>query len=109
MINIFIIILLGLYIYYLLTVKTEEFNANTQDTQTYATSSFDKTDLVKVDMLPCSKQCCNYHQWSLPDELIKDSNVYIGTNITCGNSTQDGCVCMNQKDINVLSSRGGNA
>jgi hypothetical protein len=78
------------------------------------------TDLLsnnirKLDQNICSKQCCKHTQWPIPfntndpnidKNLFKD---YIGTNLSCNNGpTGGGCLCVNKKDYEYLSSHGQN-
>lgn len=60
----------------------------------------------------CSKACCS-QQWFLPFNPGFDKqkySKYIPTDYTCNNGYQDvGCLCMDKKQVDFISSRGNNA
>lgn len=62
---------------------------------------------MKLDTRMCSKECCNHTQWPVPhDTRSKEmKGKYTGSNLTC----ESGCLCVEQKDLDMLSQRGSNA
>jgi ribosomal protein L31E len=65
-------------------------------------------DLLKVDQLKCSSDCCKFNQWPLPYDLNTPESNYIGTNFFCNNGNSSGCVCLTSTDMDVLSNHAGN-
>lgn len=64
----------------------------------------------------CSPSCCINSGWPYPPELIvndidkKELKQYVPNNFACslGSSIQGGCLCVKQKDLDYLTTRGGN-
>jgi hypothetical protein len=72
---------------------------------------------LKIDTQKCSRSCCINSGWPLPDDLKendipeKELKNYISTNLSCNNSSRgggSGCVCVQKKDYELLSTRGNN-
>lgn len=65
----------------------------------------DSETILKVDTLKCGPECCKFNQWPLPQELQNKTldDTFIGSNFSCGNSNKSGCVCIQQKDYNILN------
>lgn len=69
---------------------------------------------TKIDLAPCSQDCCNWQQWPTPfstsvgDIPEGELSKYVSTNMTCTNGARSGCPCLTQKDFDDLSNRGGN-
>ena len=91
---------------------TEQFIADVNDPY-----NGDKS-LTKLDNLKCSHQCCKHTQWPVPfDPVSEDSKILtdaqvdkvIGNNFSCNVGDGSGCLCVEQKDFDVLSNRSGNA
>jgi hypothetical protein len=70
----------------------------------------DENDKFKIDLNECSRDCCKYTQWKLPPEIAlsndKQYSNFIPTNLSCNWGKNSGCVCLDQKQFNYLSSRG---
>jgi hypothetical protein len=70
---------------------------------------------AKLDQYMCSKQCCKFAQWPVPNELnehtIPDKELvnYIGSNFSCTGGDKSGCLCITKDESNYLSQRGGNS
>ena len=64
----------------------------------------------------CSPSCCINSGWPYPPELLindiskEELKKYVPNNFACslGSDIQGGCLCVTQKDLNYLTSRGGN-
>ena len=72
-------------------------------------SSLCNDNILKLDTNTCSKSCCKFTQWKLPDELeqnINKNNYIVPTNFSCNFGNGSGCVCMTKKNFNYLSNRG---
>ena len=64
----------------------------------------EKSKINKIDLKKRSKDCCLWEQWPAPHMPKIKSDKYIGTNF----GTTGGCLCIDKKDYNYLSSRGKN-
>jgi hypothetical protein len=68
--------------------------------------------LYRIDLKPCSKQCCKFIQWPVPfntkNPILSDDtlNNYIGSNLSCNLGDGGGCVCITKDDYNYLSNHG---
>lgn len=66
----------------------------------------------RIDLKPCSKQCCKFVQWPVPfntkNPIVSDDtlNNYIGSNLSCNLGDGGGCVCITKDDYNYLSNHG---
>ena len=66
----------------------------------------------RIDLKPCSKQCCKFVQWPVPfntkNPIISDDtlNNFIGSNLSCNLGDGAGCVCITKDDYNYLSNHG---
>jgi hypothetical protein len=64
----------------------------------------------------CSPSCCINSGWPYPPELLEkdiskeELKQYVPNNFACalGSSVQGGCLCVKQKDLDYLTTRGGN-
>lgn len=64
----------------------------------------------------CSPSCCINSGWPYPPELLENDiskeelKQYVPNNFACalGSTVQGGCLCVKQKDLDYLTSRGGN-
>ena len=66
------------------------------------------TGIKKIDTNKCSRNCCKFTQWKLPNELIDLStniNNYIPTNMSCNFGNGSGCLCVTNDDYNYLANR----
>jgi hypothetical protein len=69
----------------------------------------------KIDKNMCSKQCCKFTQWPVPDDLIEKTipedqlKNYVGSNMSCNFGNGSGCLCVTKDDLNYLSNHGGNS
>lgn len=63
-------------------------------------------EILKLDTNKCSKKCCSYTQWKLPEELNQsfEPNI-IPNNISCNGNTS-GCLCMTKDNFNYFANRG---
>ena len=70
---------------------------------------------VTIDQNMCSKQCCKFSQWPVPNGLVENTMTedqmkdYIGSNMSCNFGSGSGCVCFSKNDFETLANRGGNS
>ena len=68
-------------------------------------------NLVRIDKLKCSKDCCKFNQWDM--KTYKNTNFnkkikpddYIGSNLSCNFGEGSGCVCTTSKTLQSLTNR----
>ncbi len=65
-------------------------------------------EILKVDELKCSKECCNHTQWPVPHMPKVESTKYVPTNFMCSGGNSAGCPCITEDQLKRLSSRGKN-
>jgi hypothetical protein len=100
-----IIIIILLIIFYLFILPKINYYSNYE-----YTNYIEKLDniinlpLQTVDTNKCSIDCCKFNQWGASNTTLN-----LGSNFSCNNGNSGGCVCMTQNDLNLLTSRGGNA
>ena len=79
----------------------------------HLTNLFDtSSDIKKLDLNKCSKQCCGQTQWPLPQELRtkdmtdEEAKKYVPTNFSCNLGSGSGCLCVSKDDFNYLAAHG---
>ena len=91
-------------------VFTNNFDINDISKMNLENNIDDENDKFKIDLNECSRDCCKYTQWKLPPEIAlsndKQYSNFIPTNLSCNWGKNSGCVCLDQKQFNYLSSRG---
>ena len=106
----FIIIMLIFFtcikIYSILFIVSKNIIKENLDNNNKITNS--EYNKFKLDLQPCSYNCCKHIQWPLPKELDKNNpnNDYISSNFFCNNGKGSGCVCLNKNNLNFLSNKG---
>jgi hypothetical protein len=91
--------------------STPIFIENKSDNKSDNINVIDKS-FPRIDQNICSKQCCKHIQWPVPfntknplvDKEILDN--FIGSNLSCNNGENGGCVCLTKNDFNYLSNHG---
>lgn len=61
-------------------------------------------DILKVDKIACSPNCCNFNQWPVP-HMVKGDEKYIATNLTCADGDSVGCPCITKEQLERLTKR----
>ena len=108
-------ILMGLFFFLVLMPLVD--NCEKKEEEFESLPKNNNNNILKIDTQKCAKSCCLNSNWELPPELrSKDMpekvlKNYIPSNYSCnfGTNIGSGCVCITEKDKNILSKRGGNA
>ena len=119
--KVLVFVILGIIIYFFIiqpiidnmckndVVKIKEKLANLDDL-----NKFDSNNIMKIDNNVCSKQCCKYVQWPVPNEFktndmsATDASKYVSSNFSCNSGKGSGCLCVTKENINNLVTRGAN-
>lgn len=68
----------------------------------------------KLDLNMCSKQCCKFTQWPVPNEITKGPipqeklKDFVGSNYSCNFGEGSGCLCVSKDSLKNIANRGGN-
>ena len=75
----------------------------------FGSNNNDSIAEYKIDKVLCSPNCCT-KQWPLKfyDQGLDSNSPYVPSNFRCNNGLSSGCPCITKKQMNFLTSRGGN-
>jgi hypothetical protein len=114
--NVLIFVVLGAIIFFVFIMPMlDRANASEEAKLKEHLNNTNTEPTNKIDKNMCSKQCCKFTQWPLPDGLIEKTipedqlKNYVGSNMSCNFGNGSGCVCVTKDDLNYLSSHGGNS
>jgi hypothetical protein len=107
-------VIIGAYIFFTYIMPNLQCNNNISTKVKERLENVIITKKDKLDLNMCSKQCCKFTQWSLPQDLMKgpipDDQLkdFIGSNYSCNFGEGSGCLCVTKDNLKNITNRGGN-
>ena len=113
--NVLLLVILGAIIFFVFIMPMLDRANASEESKLKEYLNNTNAPTVKLDQNMCSKQCCKFTNWPVPDDLTEKTipedqlKNYVGSNFSCNFGQGSGCLCVTKDDMNYLASHGGNS